>query len=374
MEVSEMTWEQLIADLDSLRRRVLELKESGNDRNQAVNCESSCEAIANCGATAIAPNDLEESDERFRTLFENAPVGIIIARKGRILFVNRACVAMFGCKDTCELLNRPVLDYIAPSCRQDVMERIDRRNRGEQVSKMYETVGLKKDGSTFPIYTETSFIDLPDGRANVVFINDITERKQVEEMIRKKCENEELSLAQAVKSLSSITEMRDPCTADHQVRVAEIACEIASELGMPKKQIMIIKTAALVHDIGKAVLPTEILSKPGMLNGHEWSLVQTHVRASYDIIKTIDSSWPVAEIVLQHHERLNGSGYPRGLSGNRIAKEARILAVADVLEAMASDRPYRPAFPLEMALDELWQNKGVLYDPEAVEICLKPFI
>jgi putative nucleotidyltransferase with HDIG domain len=229
------------------------------------------------------------------------------------------------------------------------------------------------DGSTFPIYIETSVIDLPDGCANVAFISDITERKQIESLMINKYERLEKSLEQTVKSLSYIAGMRDPCTADHQVRVASIACEIASELGMPKEQIIIIKTAALVHDIGKTLVPAEILSKPGILNGLEWSLVQSHVQASYDIVKTIDLSWPVAEIVLQHHERLNGSGYPRGLSGDGIVKEARILAIADVIEAMASDRPYRPAFPLEMALDELWHNKGVLYDPDAVEVCLKPF-
>jgi putative nucleotidyltransferase with HDIG domain len=253
------------------------------------------------------------------------------------------------------------------------MERINKRDRGENVPKMYETVGLKKDGSAFPIYIETSSIDLADGSADVGFISDITERRQVEEMMHKSYENMEKSLEQTVKSLSSMAEMRDPCTADHQVRVANIAAEIASELGMPKEQIIVIKTAALVHDIGKTVVPAEILSKPGILNGLEWSLVQTHVEASYNIVNTIDFAWPIAEIVRQHHERLNGSGYPRGLSGDKILKEARILAIADVLEAMASDRPYRPAFPLEVALDELWQNRGLLYDPDAVEVCLKPF-
>ncbi len=355
MEVPEMTWERLVTDLDNLRCRVMELKDAAEIERQQTD------------------DTLKESEERFRTLFENAPVGITITRQDRILFVNRAFASMFGFGNASELRHKPVVECFAPEYRPDISEKIIRRERGEHVPTMQETVGLRRDGSTFPIYMETSVIDLPDGCANVAFISDITERKQIESIMINKYEKLEKSLEQTVKSLSYIAGMRDTCTADHQVRVAGIACEIASELGMPKEQIIVIKTAALVHDIGKTLVPAEILSKPGMLNGLEWSLVQSHVQAGYNIVKTIDLSWPVAEIVLQHHERLNGSGYPRGLSGDGIVKEARILAIADVLEAMASDRPYRPAFPLEMALDELWHNKGVLYDPDAVDVCLKPF-
>jgi PAS domain S-box-containing protein/putative nucleotidyltransferase with HDIG domain len=355
MEVPGMTWERLITDLDNLRCRVVELNSAAEIERQRTDAA------------------LKESEERFRTLFENAPVGIAIIRKERILFVNRVCAFMFGFRNASELQLVPVVECFAPQCRQDIMERIARRERGEQLPKMYETVGLRKDGSTFSTYIETSAIDLPDGRASVAFVSDITEREQIESIMVNKYARLEKSLEQTVRSLSYIAGMRDPCTADHQVRVAGIACEIASELGMQKEQIMVVKTAALIHDIGKTLVPSEILSKPGILSGLEWSLVKNHVQASYDIVKTIDFSWPVAEIVLQHHERLNGSGYPRGLSGDGIVKEARILAIADVIEAMASDRPYRPAFPLEMALDELWHNRGVLYDPDAVDVCLKPF-
>jgi len=355
MEVPETTWEQFITDLDNLRSRVQELKDTAEVERQQ------------------SDDTLKESEDRFRTLFENAPVGIIITRNGRILFVNRAFSVLFGYKKASELRNKFVVECVDPSCRQGVMERIVRRGRGEHVPKMYETVGLRKEGSTFPIYIETSDIDLPDGHADVAFISDITERKKTESLMAANYEKLEKTLEQTIKSLSYIAGMKDPCTADHQVRVASIASEIAAELGMSKEQILLVKTAALIHDIGKTLVPAEILSKPGNLTGLEWSLVQSHVQSGYNIIKTIEFSWPVAEIVLQHHERLNGSGYPRGLSGDNISKEAKILAIADVIEAMASDRPYRPAFPLEMALDELWNNRGVLYDPDAVEVCLKPF-
>lgn len=190
------------------------------------------------------------------------------------------------------------------------------------------------------------------------------------------CKNAEIALRernneQIIKALLSVIEIRDPYTADHQIKVADLAGEIASALGMTKEQIGTIRTAALIHDIGKAGLPTEILSKPGRLSGLERSLVQTHAQTSYNIVKTIEFGRPVAEIVLQHHERLNGSGYPQGLSGDSIFIEARIIAVADVVEAMASNRPYRPAYPLEMALDEIWENRGVLYDTDVADIFLK---
>jgi PAS domain S-box-containing protein/putative nucleotidyltransferase with HDIG domain len=355
MDKPEMSWEQLITDFDSLRDQVIGLRDAADISRQK------------------ADEALKGSEERFQVLFENAPDGILITRAGSILFVNRAGLVMFGYGSACELQNKSVVECVASGMRWEIVDRIARRARGEFVSKMYETVGLRKDRSSFPIYLETSPIELPDGRAEVVFVSDITERKQIEDMMSRNYNALEKSFEQAVKSLTYVAGIKDPCTADHQVKVAGIASKIASELGMPKAQVFTIKTAALVHDIGKTIVPAEILSKPGRLNGQEWSLVQSHVQAGYDIVKTIEFSCPVAEIVLQHHERLNGSGYPRGLSGNRISKEAKILAIADVIEAMASDRPYRPAFPLEMALDELWRNKGVLYDPDAVEVCLKPF-
>jgi putative nucleotidyltransferase with HDIG domain len=180
-------------------------------------------------------------------------------------------------------------------------------------------------------------------------------------------------LEQTVNSLSSVAELRDPYTAGHQIRVANLAGAIASELGMPVGKIRSIKTAALIHDIGKVYIPAEILSKPGMLNELERSYIQVHVQAGYDIVKTIEFTQPIAEIILQHHEQMNGSGYPRGLSGDSILEEARVLAVADVIEAIASNRPYRPAFTLERALDMIRKNKEILYDPDVVEACLRLF-
>jgi len=167
--------------------------------------------------------------------------------------------------------------------------------------------------------------------------------------------------------------MRDPYTAGHQRRVAELASAIAKEMRLPKEKIEGIHMAGLIHDIGKIAVPAEILSKPSKLSKMEMDLIKAHSQVGYELLKEIDFPWPVANIVLQHHERLDGVGYPQGLKGDEILLEARILAVADVVEAMASHRPYRPALGLDAALDEIKQGKGKLYEPAAVDACLVLF-
>jgi putative nucleotidyltransferase with HDIG domain len=171
----------------------------------------------------------------------------------------------------------------------------------------------------------------------------------------------------------SITEKRDPYTAGHQARVAEIAGAIARELSISEDKVEGIKMAATIHDIGKICIPSEILSKPGLISEAEQNLVKTHVQIGYDILKTVEFPWPIANIVYEHHERIDGSGYPSGIAGDKILFEARILAVADVIEAMSGHRPYRPAFSMEDALNEIRKNRGILYDPEVVDACLKIF-
>ena len=168
-------------------------------------------------------------------------------------------------------------------------------------------------------------------------------------------------------------ETRDPYTAGHQRRVADLARAIAKERGFPRDKITGIRMAGVLHDIGKIAIPSGILSKPGRLNGTESDLIKNHSKVGYDILKPIKFPWPVAKIVLQHHERMDGSGYPQGLSGEDILPEARILGVADVVEAMASHRPYRPAFGINKALEEISNNRGKLYDAEVVDACLKLF-
>jgi putative nucleotidyltransferase with HDIG domain len=202
---------------------------------------------------------------------------------------------------------------------------------------------------------------------------DITERKRAEEELRQSYVQLQRTLEGTVNALVSTIEIRDPYTAGHQRQVTQLACAIAEEMGFPEEQIEGLRMAGLIHDIGKISIPAEILSKPVQLNELEWGMIKAHPQVGYDILKTTDFPWPVAQIVLQHHERMDGSGYPRGLSGEEIILEARILGVADVVEAMASFRPYRPARGIDEALEEISQNRGVLYDSQVVDACLKLF-
>ncbi len=182
------------------------------------------------------------------------------------------------------------------------------------------------------------------------------------------------SLDNAVTAIAATVEMRDPYTAGHQRRVAKLAAAIASEMGLPTKQIEGIRIAGIVHDIGKIHVPAEILSNPSKLSDAEFSIIKTHPQAGYDILRTIDFPWPVAQMILQHHEKMDGSGYPNGLKGEDILIESRILCIADVIEAMASHRPYRPGFGIFPALQEISRNRGKLYDQNAVKATLSLFL
>jgi len=181
------------------------------------------------------------------------------------------------------------------------------------------------------------------------------------------------TLEDTVEALAAVIEARDPYTAGHQRRVAQLATALAKEMGLPTNVVEAVHIAGIIHDIGKMQVPAEILTKPGKLTDIEFNLIKQHSDAGYEILKNIDFPWPVAEIVRQHHERLNGSGYPRGLKGDEILLEARILAVADVIEAMSSHRPYRPALGTGVAIEEVTRNAGKLYDPEVANACVRLF-
>lgn len=181
------------------------------------------------------------------------------------------------------------------------------------------------------------------------------------------------NLEDTVKAIASIVEIRDPYTAGHEARVSGLAVAIAREMGLPEEQVHGIKLSGELHDLGKVQVPAEILSKPVKLNESEYSLIKAHPQAGYDILKNINFPWPIAQTVLQHHERVDGSGYPQGLKGEQIILEARILCVADVVEAMHSHRPYRPGLGIESALNEIKKGRDKIYDPVVVDACLKLF-
>ena len=202
---------------------------------------------------------------------------------------------------------------------------------------------------------------------------DITERKQAEEQLQQTLESLRKAFGATIQVMVSAVEMRDPYTAGHQLRVANIASAIATEMGLSQDKIEGIRMAGSIHDIGKLSIPAEILSKPTKLTNIEFSLIKEHPQSGYEMLKDVESPWPLAQIVYQHHERMDGSGYPRNLKGDEILMEARIMAVADVVEAMASHRPYRAALGIEAALEEIEKNKGIFYDNAVADACLRLF-
>ena len=201
----------------------------------------------------------------------------------------------------------------------------------------------------------------------------VIEHARVEQQLTSVLSRLRKALGGTIEALALTVERRDPYTAGHQKRVAHLSRAIGDEIGLPRPQIEAVRMAGAIHDIGKVSVPAEILSKPGRLTDLELSLIKTHPTVGYEILKEIEFPWPIARIVLQHHERMNGSGYPEGLSGQAILIEARILGVADVVEAMASHRPYRPALSIEEALEEISHKKGMLYDAIVVDACLRLF-
>ena len=199
------------------------------------------------------------------------------------------------------------------------------------------------------------------------------ERKRAKEERGQSAEKLIRAMEATIEAMALTVEMRDPYTAGHQRRVTKLAVAIARELDLSEAEVNGISVAGIIHDIGKIQIPAEILSKPGRLTELEFGLIKNHPSTGYEILKNVEFPWPVAQIVLQHHERMNGSGYPSGISGNDILLEARILSVADVVEAMASHRPYRPALGIDQALDEILKNSDILYDPKVADACFKLF-
>jgi putative nucleotidyltransferase with HDIG domain/PAS domain S-box-containing protein len=202
---------------------------------------------------------------------------------------------------------------------------------------------------------------------------DITDRKTAEEALNSSNQRWQRNLEETVNALFMALEKRDPYTAGHERRVARLSQAIGAEIGLDRGQIEGMRVIGFLHDIGKIVVPSEILSKPAKLSENEYKLMKTHSQVGYDILKKLEFPWPVAQIVLQHHERLDGSGYPIGLTGKDIGLESRIIAVADVVEAMSSHRPYRAALGVDKALEEITQNSGTLYDKEVGRACVKVF-
>jgi PAS domain S-box-containing protein len=321
-------------------------------------------------------DQLRESETRYRSIFDNAVEGMFQSTpEGLILKANAAMAKMFGYGSPEYLVEQNINinkeHYGNPKDRQQFRATITK----EGVVRNFEVELRNKEGN--PTWISINARAVRDGKKNIHYYEgtaeDITYRKQTEIQIKESMEKLRKATGGIIDVIVNAVEMRDPYTAGHQKRVANLARAIATEMGLTRDQLDGVRIAGVIHDLGKISIPVEILSKPGKLSAIELKLIQTHVLTGYNILKDIDFAWPIAQMVFQHHERLDGSGYPRGLKDGEILCEAKILAVADVIEAIASHRPYRPAFGIDIALDEIEKNRGLLYYPDVVDTCLKLF-
>ena len=310
----------------------------------------------------------------FQPLVENAlDVITVLSGDGIIRYESNSIKRMLGYKPG-ELIGKSLFDVIHPD---DVPNVINTFNDGLQIPGCVASLEFRfqhKDSSWRNLDTiGRNLLDNPSVEGTVLSFRDITARVQAEEELQRDFEKLQGTLEGTIAALATITEKRDPYIVGHQKRVTRLACAIAEEMGLPADQIEGIRVAGTIHDVGKIGLPFEILSKPGPLNKIEFGLVQAHPQIGCDLLKTTEFPWPVAQILLQHHERMDGSGYPKGLAGRNILIEARILAIADVVEAMSHRRSYRPALGIDRALREVSQNRGILYDSRGVDACLGLF-
>ena len=313
----------------------------------------------------------KRAEELFKKLFYNSPNAIFVIQDGKFKLVNPQFVKESGFSEE-ELLNRDSLKSVHPEDKEMVREIIVKNLKGG-LSSPFEFRGIRKDGEVIWALQVVTSITYQGKRAILGNFKEITDIKQVEKELQQSYERLQKTMEGTINTIAKIVEIRDPYTAGHQLNVSKLTTAIAQEMKLPPDKIEGIRIASLVHDIGKISIPAEILSKPTKLSEIEYNLINDHSQIGYDILKSIDFPWPVAQIVLQHHEKIDGSGYPQGLKGEKILLEAKIMGVADVIEAIFSHRPYRPALGIDKALEEISKNKGILYDPEVVDTCLKLF-
>ncbi|MCX7796185.1 MAG: HD domain-containing protein [bacterium] len=351
---------------------------------------------------------LEISESRYKSLFENAPVALLeedfssvkeyidklkllgldinslkeyldnhtdeimdCLNRIKILDVNRACLELYKAKNRDELLGS--LDVIIGEESKEIGKKfIIALYKGETQIEG-ENINYTLDGTPLIVHTK-SFV-LPGYEDSlkrvIVSVIDITEQRNLEINLRESRKEIKNALEGMIKAFSRTIEIKDPYTAGHQLRVSKLSTRIAKRMNLKEEDIETVEDASLLHDIGKITVPAEILNKPARLTDVEFEIVKLHPQAGYEILSEIKYFSHIAEIILQHHERLDGSGYPKGLKDGEIVLPARIIGVADVVEAMLSHRPYRPRYNLEEVINELKKGKGILYEPEVVNICVE---
>ena len=319
-----------------------------------------------------AEQALRDAETLYHLLFEHSPDGIVIIDPSTLkpLEFNETAHRQLGySREEFTRLSISDLDIVeTPEETKSHVANVIHEGRND-----FDTRHRTKQGAIRDIHVTAQTIEILGHPVYHCIWRDITERKKTEEDLKETLESLRNAVRTTIRVMVSAVETRDPYTSGHQIRSADLAGAIAVEMGLSQDQVDRTRMAGSIHDIGKLSVPAEILSKPTKLSEAQFALIKEHSQSGYEILKNVESSWPLAEIVYQHHERMDGSGYPRALKGEEIIVEARVLAVADVVESMASHRPYRPALGIEAALDEIERNAGIYYDDAVVESCLRLF-
>lgn len=315
---------------------------------------------------------LRENEERFRGILEQNVSAVFVVERGKLTYVNRRAAEIMGYTVE-ELSGRETIDLIAEPDRPGMAEAMRQLLSGELTTAERSFGVLRRDGSVAEMGGNAVRATLQGKKVILGMAQDIGERKKAQAEIERYIARLEHSMETTLQAVARMVELRDPYTAGHERNVGELAAAIGAEMGLPEARVKGLRLAGYVHDIGKISVPAEILSKPSRLTPMEFELIKSHSQSGHDVLKGVDFPWPVAEVILQHHERLDGSGYPRQLRDGEIMLEARIMAVADVVEAMSSHRPYRPGLGVEAALEEIARNRNGVYDPEVVDACLRLF-
>lgn len=309
----------------------------------------------------------------FRQLFNNSlEPTVILDNHDKIIDANKSFEKLFHFSNA-ELKNNRIHELIVPENLLEESESISSSAVSDGFAEV-DSVRMRKNG-TFVNVTISAYPVIYNNRPIAVYhiYRDTAKYKTTEDDLERTLNKLRKAMRGIINAMVSTVEVRDPYTAGHQQRVADLARAIAQELGLPGEEIDAIRMAGTLHDLGKVNIPAEILSKPGKLSDIEFSLIKMHPRVAFDILKEIDFPWPIADMVYQHHERLDGSGYPQGLRGKEILLSGKILTVADVVESIASHRPYRPALGINVALNEIATNKGIYYEPSVVDACTRLF-
>jgi len=308
-----------------------------------------------------AEDELKKSEAKNRVLLKSIQLPVVALKSDMTVFYCNEAYGSFVGRSISELEGKNLIDLF-PAFNKTLLYqaylRVLETGKAEEV-----------EGSIGDKLVHTWIYRTQDGILAIA--EDVTGRQRAETELKESYEKLHRTMEQTIQALSVTLSKRDPYTSTHQQRVTQLACAIALEMRLTDNQVSGMRVAAILHDIGKIYVPSEILSKPTKLSTAEFGIIKTHPKAGYDILASIEFPWPVATIVLQHHEKLDGSGYPLSLKGDQILLEARILCVADIIEAMSSHRPYRPALGINSALDEIVQNRGIKFDPIVVDACVR---